>query len=38
MAAVGDYTAPDPFKGKVTNVRVKTTAVPEVSGANKKEN
>jgi arylsulfatase A-like enzyme len=25
-AAVGDYTAPNPFEGKVTNVRVKATA------------
>ena len=28
-AAVGDYDTPNPFKGKVTNVRVKTTAVRE---------
>ncbi len=33
--AVGNYTAPDPFKGKVTNVRVKTTAVQESSGPKK---
>ena len=32
-AAVGDYDTPNPFKGKVTNVRVKTAAVHEVSGA-----
>ena len=35
--AVGNYVAPDPFKGKVTNVRVKTTAVHEVTGAKKKK-
>jgi hypothetical protein len=33
--AVGNYTASDPFKGKVTNVRVKTTAVQEARGAKK---
>ena len=36
--AVGDYVAPNPFNGKVTNVRVKTTAVDEVTGAKKNEN
>jgi len=34
---VGDYVTADPFKGKLTNVRVKTTAVHEVTGATKKE-
>ena len=36
-AAVGDYDIPSPFKGKVTNVRVKTTAVHDVTGGKKKE-
>ena len=31
--AVGDYVAPDPFQGKVSNVRIKATAVPEESGS-----
>ena len=31
--AVGDYATPNPFHGKVTNVRVKTTTVPEAAGA-----
>jgi arylsulfatase A-like enzyme len=31
--AVGDYVAPDPFSGKVSNVRVKATAVPEATEA-----
>jgi arylsulfatase A len=30
---VGDFVAPDRFDGKVTNVRVKTTAVPNATGA-----
>ena len=34
--AVGDYDTPNPFQGKVTNVRVKTAAVHEVTGAKKK--
>jgi hypothetical protein len=29
--AVGDYEAPDPFKGKVTNVRLKATVAPSDS-------
>jgi hypothetical protein len=33
FAAVGDYVTPNPFQGKVNNVRVKVTAVPEASGA-----
>ena len=33
FGAVGDYVPPDPFDGKVTNVRVKTTAVPAAAGA-----
>lgn len=37
-AAVGDYDAPNPFHGKVTNVRVKTGAVPALTGATHKEN
>ena len=32
FAAVGDYVAPDPFQGKVANVRVKATAVGEAKG------
>jgi hypothetical protein len=36
--AVGDYKTPNPFQGKVTNVRVKTTADGDVNGAKKKEN
>ena len=36
--AVGNYNAPNPFNGQVTNVRVKTTAVHEETGAKKKEN
>jgi len=38
LGAVGNYVAPDPFHGKVTNVRVKTAAVHKVTGAKKKEN
>jgi hypothetical protein len=34
---VGDYVAPNAFNGKVTNVRVKTTAVHGVTGVKKKE-
>jgi len=34
---VGDYVAPNPFNGKITNVRVKTTAVHKVTGVKKKE-
>jgi arylsulfatase A len=33
FAAVGDYDTPNPFKGKVANVRVKTAAVQEATGA-----
>ena len=36
--AVGDYVTPDPFPGKVTNVRVKAIAIHAVSDAKKKEN
>jgi hypothetical protein len=36
-AAVGDYNTPDPFTGKVSNVRVKATAVRETAGGKKKE-
>ena len=36
-AAVGDYNTPDPFTGKVSNVRVKATAVREATGGKKKE-
>ena len=28
LAAVGDYATPNPFQGKVTNVRVKTPPSP----------
>jgi len=35
--AVGDYVAPNPFHGKITNVRVKTTAVHGVTGVKKRE-
>jgi hypothetical protein len=35
--AVGNYVTPDPFNGKITNVRVKTTAVHKVTGVKKKE-
>jgi arylsulfatase A-like enzyme len=38
QAAVGDYTAPNPFPGKVINVRVKATAARAAAGAEKKEN
>ena len=31
LGAVGDYVAPNPFHGKVTNVRVKTTAAAEAA-------
>ena len=37
-AAVGDYAAPNPFAGKVTNVRVKVTAVHKAIDAEKKAN
>ena len=37
-AAVGDYAAPNPFAGKVTNVRVKATAVHKANDAEKKAN
>jgi hypothetical protein len=37
-AAVGEYDAPDPFLGKVTNVRVKVAAVREPNSAKKQEN
>jgi arylsulfatase A-like enzyme len=33
-ATVGAYATPSPFQGKITNVRVKTTAVPEATGGN----
>ena len=36
-ATVGDYVVPDPFDGKVTNLRVKTTAVPEATGEKKSQ-
>ncbi len=35
--AVGNYLPPGPFHGKITNVRVKTTAVHGVTGVKKKE-
>jgi len=35
--AVGNYVAPNPFNGKITNVRVKTAAVHGVTGVKKKE-
>ncbi len=38
LGAVGNYVAPNPFLGKVTNVRVKTTAVHKATGAKRKEN
>jgi hypothetical protein len=34
FAVVGDYVASNPFPGKVTNVRVKTTPVHEAAGGN----
>jgi hypothetical protein len=35
---VGDYVPPNPFHGKVTNVRVKATAAHEAAPETKKEN
>jgi hypothetical protein len=36
--AVSDYVAPNPFNGKITNVRVKTTAARDADDAKKKDN